>query len=99
MQDKIIMRLTNSSEREFFEILQDNREVSLKYFYKKICRKQVFKILKRLELLQKHLQTDLFVKKAEFCKISHLPITNLYFNMDVEILENKEEKIAVISPL
>lgn len=98
MPDKIIMRLTNSSEREFFEIVQSNKEVSLKHFYKKICRKQVYKILKRLELLQNYTQSDLFERKAGFCKISHLPITNLCFNMDVKILEEGEENLAVISP-
>ena len=96
MQDKIIMRLTNQSEREFFEIVRNNREASLKDFYKKICRKQVYKILKRLELLQEHLDTELFSRKAGFCRMSHLPITNLYFKADVEIIKLGDEKVVVI---
>lgn len=100
MSDTIIMRLTTRSEREFFQIINGNSCVSLKNLYRKICRKQVFLILKRLEFLQEHLQMNILTKKAEFCKITGLPVVNIYFNIKIELKElNEKENIAVISSL
>ncbi len=94
------MRLTSTSEREFFQIAKSNQCVSLKNFYRKICRKQVFAIIKRLELLQEHLKISIFTKKAEFCKITSMPVINLYFNVKIEINDlGEKETIAVISNL
>lgn len=100
MPDTIIMRLTTASEREFFRLIQDSYCVSLKHIYKKVCKKQALNIIKRLEYLQEHLKLNLLIKKAEFCKINGLPITNLYFNTKIEIKEfGNNETIVLISAL
>lgn len=92
------MQLKTRSEREFFEIIKGNSCVSLKNLYRKICRKQVFLIIKRLEFLQEHLEINILTKKAEFCKITSMPVINLYFNIKIEINDiGEKETIAVIS--
>lgn len=78
-------------------MIKGNSCVSLKTLYKKIYRKQLNQIIKRLELLQQYFNINLLVKKAEFCQITGLPITNLYFNMSVEIKEFEKETLAIIS--
>jgi hypothetical protein len=96
----IIMRLTSFSENEFFRIIQNNSQINLKTLCKKICRDQVFKIMKRLDSLQKYLNIIIFSRNAEFCKITNLPIINLQFHIKIEIIEiENKEKIAIITPL
>lgn len=92
------MRLTSYSEKKFFEMIEDNGTVNLKDIYRKICRNQVFKILKRFELLQKSLGMIILERKAEICVINGLPIISLTFNMNTKViqLENKEF-FAIIS--
>jgi hypothetical protein len=91
------MRLTSFSEKKFFEMIKNDSKVNLKDLCRKICRNQVFKILKRFELLQKHLNTIIFERTAEMCIITGLPIISLKFNMKTEIveLENKESFVLI----
>ncbi len=100
MPYKIILPLRSLSEREFFSIVQENRLVSLKHFYKKMPRKQVYRIMRRLDAMQKCLQSAIFTKKIDYCGITGKPIIVVYFNSEIKFhkLENNEE-IAVISPL
>ena len=96
MTDRIVLRLTSESEKEFFSLISRNCEVKLKYLCRKVCRDQVFKILKRIEFLQEKLSKNIIKKKADFCKINKLPIIILQINSLIEILEFKEERFAVI---
>jgi len=79
-------------------MIKNDGKVNLKDLYRKICRNQVFKILKRFELLQKHMNTIMFERKAELCIITGLPIISLKFNMKTEIVElDNKETFALMS--
>ncbi|MDP2750178.1 MAG: hypothetical protein Q8O89_05075 [Nanoarchaeota archaeon] len=100
MPNKIILPLRSLSEKKFFSIMQNNRIVSLKHFYKKMPRKQVYQIMRRLDAIQKCLQSAIFTKKIDYCSVTGKPVIVVYFNSEIKFhkLENNEE-IAVISPL
>jgi hypothetical protein len=82
--------LKSKSEKEFFRIVAENRIVNLKYLYRKVCRQQVYTILKMLEILQKRLNILIFEKKAKFCQVTGLPIVELQFInlIKIEYLDN-----------
>jgi hypothetical protein len=88
MTQTIILMLKSKSEKEFFKIIADNRIVNLKYLYRKVCRQQVYEILKNLDAIQKRLNILIFEKKAKICLVTGLPIIEMDFHNSINIEDN-----------
>jgi hypothetical protein len=89
MTQTIILMLKSKSEKEFFKIIAENRIVNLKYLYRKVCRQQVYEILKKIKNLQDMMNIKIYEKNADFCKITGLPIINITFLINIIIRQEK----------
>ena len=77
MADRIVMRLTSNSEKEFFQMLENNSEVNLKHIYMQISRRRTYKMIKILFDIQKKVGYEIIRKKTQFDEITNLPIVVL----------------------
>ena len=74
MADRIVIRLTSNSEREFFKLLESNSSINLKQVYMRISRKKTYKMINLLLNIQNKAGFEIIRKKAGFDEISSLPI-------------------------
>jgi hypothetical protein len=93
---QILLRLTSKSEKKFFEILSRNSHVSLRELNKKIHRMQVYRIIQKIEKMQKNLDFQLIERQFDTSKITSLPVVNLEIKKMIELKEFDNENWVVI---
>ena len=81
----LIIKTTRNSEKEFYEHLRGNAELSMKELCKKIPRTMAYKYLKDLLSIQKNIGKALIWKKSAVCPKTGMPIILVETNTNIQI--------------
>jgi hypothetical protein len=94
--DRLLMQINAKSEQLFFEMLSQNSNIALRDICRKIARVQVYRIIQKIESVQRNAGFDIIERKFDTSAITSLPVVNLQVNKQIEVKEFDNEKWVVI---